>query len=319
MEFQCKLAHSNEIKIVSGFNSIKALYETISQIFSIPIDSILFCTLNTHDFRDMGALLCNYLSLGDLIVVHVCGPSRELTIEKTQQYLGLTITDNGHGRAFVKKTDSDQDCIKQSIKPGDHIAAINFESTIGMRHHEVAKTLRELPQNTKFKVQLVEPLHLEDYLDEKGSVNQGKNSIDLDADRPSISLVGFSDMGDGSMPASRTRPDSIKESPHSSYEDLTKSSLPIDKLLSKSSNLKTTALNSDSSEYRKTINRLNEVLETFVGINDNTLAVQIYRLAIDNKDSFERFDNAIKKSELANFKFDKSTEFNLWNAAIGLK
>lgn len=40
MEFQCKLAHEDGIKKVSCFNSIKELYERVSQVFSVPISEV---------------------------------------------------------------------------------------------------------------------------------------------------------------------------------------------------------------------------------------------------------------------------------------
>lgn len=58
----------------------------------------------------MDSILGNYLSSSDLIIAHLCGERRELELVKDKEFLGLTITDNGDGRAFVKK-----------IKPGSSI------------------------------------------------------------------------------------------------------------------------------------------------------------------------------------------------------
>lgn len=40
MEFDCKIAYRDEIKRLSGFNSIKELYEKISQSFSVSTSEV---------------------------------------------------------------------------------------------------------------------------------------------------------------------------------------------------------------------------------------------------------------------------------------
>lgn len=39
-EFDCKLAHLDEIRKISGFNSIKELYERVNQTFNVPINQV---------------------------------------------------------------------------------------------------------------------------------------------------------------------------------------------------------------------------------------------------------------------------------------
>lgn len=332
MEFQCKLAHQDDVKRISDFNSIKELYERISQTFQVEVEQILYCTLNTHDFRDMNSLLGNYLSLGDMIVVHMCGKSKELTLTKTQQYLGLTITDNAHGRAFIKKINQEQETVAKLVRPGDHIAAVNLESTIGMRHYEVAKMLREVPQNTSFKLVLIEPLHLEDFRSNPSTLNRTsnkssyhENNSDLNSDQPSISLLNISS---DSTSASRFDVPNLNDY---SNEDLAKSSLPISQLLSKStSNQLITSKSSHGNQltndhrdhqneephsYRRVIERINLILESFLGINDNILAIKIYRLARENQESFDQFAKALEDSELAIFNFNREIANNLWQSA----
>lgn len=308
MEFECKLAHQDEIKKISGFNSIKELYDKISKAFLISIDKILFCTLNNHNFRDMNSLLGNYLSLGDLIVVHLCGSEKDLVLKKTQQYLGLTITDNGLGRAFVKKVCSEQDQLEKLVKPGDHIAAVNSESTIGMRHYEVAKALREVPQNINFKLSLIEPLHSDKYL--MANKKHPSSLIDLNHDRPSISLLNLEEGTFNDYGAKQTSPDN-------SYEDLIHTSLPINRLLSKGHHRDDQSLAGDEfhNSYRQTIEKINSILESFLGINDNILAIKIYRMARENNDSQERFLKAINGSELAIFNFNEDIKASLWKCA----
>uniref|UniRef100_A0A8D8LL10 PDZ domain-containing protein GIPC3 n=1 Tax=Cacopsylla melanoneura TaxID=428564 RepID=A0A8D8LL10_9HEMI len=63
---------------------------------------ILFCTLNTHKI-DMTKLLGGQIGLDDFIFVHRKGQPKEIEISKTEDALGLTITDNGNGYAFIKR------------------------------------------------------------------------------------------------------------------------------------------------------------------------------------------------------------------------
>lgn len=276
----------------------------------------------------MDAILGNYLSHGDTIIVHMCGVSKDLHLTKTQEYLGLTITDNGQGRAFVKKVKSSQPIVEDSIRPGDHIAAINAESTVGLRHYEVAKAIREVPQNTNFTIRLIEPkysdkflkqdqLHNDDYLLEEQC---GKNRLTSIA--PLTSVDNFDNSPNWAI------------SPNNNdlfCDDLIHSSLPIERLLSKrapsadngqipaysfQTELKLdNPRNNRGDTYRVTIDKINSLLDSFLGINDNLLAIQIYRLARENKDSYNQFLDAIHTSELNAFDFDDEMKRRLWNCA----
>ena len=117
----------------------------------------MFCTLNTHKI-DMTRLLGGQIGLSDFIFAHVRGHTKEVTIDKTENSLGLTITDNGAGCAFVKRI-KEQSVIShmKDIGIGDQIESINGKSMVGTRHYEVAKTLKELPMSTRFTLRLVEP------------------------------------------------------------------------------------------------------------------------------------------------------------------
>lgn len=77
---------------------------------------------------------------------------------KSEEALGLTITDNGAGYAFIKriKEGSVIDHI-QLISVGDMIEAINGQSLLGCRHYEVARLLKELPRGRTFTLKLTEP------------------------------------------------------------------------------------------------------------------------------------------------------------------
>lgn len=50
----------------------------------------------------MGKLLGGHLGLEDFIFAHVKGIKKEVNVYKSEDSLGLTITDNGVGYAFIK-------------------------------------------------------------------------------------------------------------------------------------------------------------------------------------------------------------------------
>ena len=112
----------------------------------------------------MTRLLGGQIGLEDFIFAHIKTPSKTpedgvVTVNKTEDALGLTITDNGAGYAFIKriKEGSTMDRIP-AVCVGDHIEQINGKSLIGARHFEVAKMLKEIPKGSTFTMRLVSPL-----------------------------------------------------------------------------------------------------------------------------------------------------------------
>jgi len=156
--FHSQLAHGSPTGIISGFTNVKELYQKIAECYDMPPTDILFCTLNTHKV-DMTCLLGGQIGLDDFIFAHKKGRPKEIEITKSEDALGLTITDNGAGYAFIKR-------IKEGsiinnipyIEVGDHIEKIDGESLVGCRHYEVAKMLKEIPRGSTFVIRLVEPL-----------------------------------------------------------------------------------------------------------------------------------------------------------------
>lgn len=63
---------------------------------------VLFCTLNSHKV-DMTKLLGGQIGLDDFIFAHRKDRPKEIEIVKSEDALGLTITDNGAGYAFIKR------------------------------------------------------------------------------------------------------------------------------------------------------------------------------------------------------------------------
>ncbi|XP_039295651.1 PDZ domain-containing protein GIPC3 [Nilaparvata lugens] len=156
--FHCQQAQGSPTGLISGFSNVKELYEKISECYDFPPEDILYCTLNTHKV-DMTKLLGGQIGLEDFIFVHRKGRAKEIEITKTEDALGLTITDNGAGYAFIKriKEGSIIDGIEY-IQVGDHIEKIDNINLIGRRHFEVAKLLKEIPKGAVLTMRLVEPL-----------------------------------------------------------------------------------------------------------------------------------------------------------------
>lgn len=107
----------------------------------------------------MNQLLGGQLGLDDFIFAHVKGQAKVVDVEKTGEALGLTITDNGAGYAFIKviKPGSIMAGIK-GICVGDHVEMVDEDSMVGLRHFEVAKRLKNIPKGTTFRLRVVEPL-----------------------------------------------------------------------------------------------------------------------------------------------------------------
>ena len=107
----------------------------------------------------MNKLLGGQIGLDDFIFAHVKGSSKLVSVDKSEPALGLTITDNGAGYAFIKriKEASIVDKLSDQIRVGDHIEKINDNNLVGSRHFEVAKMLKEIPVGSSFTIKLVEP------------------------------------------------------------------------------------------------------------------------------------------------------------------
>ncbi|KAK1205810.1 GIPC3 protein, partial [Pygoscelis papua] len=155
--FHTQLAHGSPTGRIEGFTNVKELYAKIAEVFSISPTEILFCTLNTHKV-DMQKLLGGQIGLEDFIFAHVRGETKEVEVTKTEDALGLTITDNGAGYAFIKRIKEGSIINRiQTVCVGDSIEAINDHTIVGCRHYEVARMLRELPRAQPFTLRLVQP------------------------------------------------------------------------------------------------------------------------------------------------------------------
>ncbi|XP_026137232.1 PDZ domain-containing protein GIPC1-like [Carassius auratus] len=176
--FHTQLAHGSPTGRIEGFTNVKELYSKIAEAFNLSPDEILFCTLNTHKI-DMEKLLGGQIGLEDFIFAHIKGLKKEVEVYKAEEALGLTITDNGAGYAFIKriKEGSVMDGVKV-ICVGDHIECINGKNIVGMRHYEVARMLKELPKDQSFSIKLVEPMKAFEMLEPRSRGGGGKSSGD---------------------------------------------------------------------------------------------------------------------------------------------
>lgn len=271
--FHCQQAQGSPTGIISGFTNVKELYQKIAECYDIPTEDILFCTLNTHKV-DMGKLLGGQIGLDDFIFAHRKGRPKEVEITKTEDALGLTITDNGAGYAFIKriKEGSVIDRIKH-IEVGDHIEKIDGKPLVGHRHYEVAKMLKEIPRGTTFVMRLVEPL-------KAGFANIGPRS-----DPRASGKKGY---GSGKQTLR------FKANGQAEVEDAP----------------------DDLSTYAT--EKINALLENFMGINDNDLAVQIWELGQTKQNTME-FAEAVDDSDLEAFGFTDDFIFELWGAITDAK
>ena len=105
----------------------------------------------------MTKLLGGQIGLEDFIFAHVRGKTKEVKVMKSEASLGLTVTDNGAGYAFVKRIKDNSVLYRTpEVCIGDLIEAINGQNMIGARHFEVAKHLKGLPQFQEITFRLTE-------------------------------------------------------------------------------------------------------------------------------------------------------------------
>jgi len=263
--FHCQQAQGSPTGLISGFSNVRELYQKIAECYEFSADDILFCTLNTHKV-DMTKLLGGQIGLDDFIFVHRKGRPKEIELKKTEEALGLTITDNGAGYAFIKriKEGSVIDSV-QHIQVGDHIEKINNENLVGKRHFEVAKMLKEIPKDTVFTLRLVGPLK-----------------------------DGFTNVG----PKSATRKG--KKANYGSGKETLRFKANGEAEIEQA-----------TDEQQVAIDKINNLLEGFMGINDSDLATLIWEQAQGKTNSMD-FAEAIDSSELEEFGFTDDFIIELW-------
>jgi len=267
LTFHCQLAHGSPTVFVSGFANVRELYAKIAQEFDIPPTEILFCTLNTYKL-DMKNLLASQIGLDDFIFAHRKGRPKEVELIKSEEALGLTITDNGAGYAFIKriKDGSVIDRIEH-IKVGDHIEKLNDMNMIGKRHHEVARTLKELPVGAKFTIRLIEPMTSSFNAISPTKTGKYSNKKGMGTGRETLRFKA-----DGNV-----------------------------------------AVEEKDDNMELGIEKINEILENFLGINDSELATQIWDKSEGKSNSMD-FAEAIDNSDLEELGFTDDLIIEIWGA-----
>lgn len=267
--FHCQQAHGSPLGLISGFSNVKELYQKIAECYEFSADDILFCTLNTHKV-DMKKLLGGQIGLEDFIFAHRKGRPKEIEIVKTEDALGLTITDNGVGYAFIKRI-KEGSIVSQipHIEVGDHIEKLDGQNMVGKRHYEVAKLLKEIPRGKTFTIRLVEPLK-----------------------------SGFGSIGPKTSSARAGR----KQNYGSGKETLRFKA-----------NGQASIENEHDEKSKAGIEKINNLLESFMGINDSDLATQMWDLAVGKTNSMQLAE-AIDNSDLQEFGFTDEFIIELWGA-----
>ncbi|XP_069718959.1 PDZ domain-containing protein GIPC2 [Phaenicophaeus curvirostris] len=266
LQFHTQLAHGSPTARIQGFGSARELYREIAGAFGIEPGQIMFCTLNTHK-ADMDKLLGAQIGLEDFIFAHIKGQRKEVEILKTDNVLGLTITDNGTGCPFIKriKEGSLMDQTK-IVCVGDHIETINGKNVSNHRHYEVAKMLKDLEKDQVFKLELIEPLKAFEKLEPR-SKSGTQATAKISRGRETLRL--------------RTKgPATVEEMPTEVEE--------------------------------KAIKKVDELLETYMGIRDIELAATMVEAGRDKKNPDE-FAVALDET-LGDFAFPDEFVFDVWGA-----
>ncbi|KAI5938272.1 PDZ domain-containing protein GIPC2 [Manis javanica] len=263
--FHTQLAHGSATGRVEDFSSIQELYDKIAGVFEISPAEILYCTLNTPKI-DMERLLGAQIGLEDFIFAHVKGIKKEVKVYKSEDSLGLTITDNGTGYAFIKriKDGSTIDSVK-TVCVGDHIESINGENIVGWRHYDVAKKLKDLKKEECFTLKLIEPKKA---FEIEPRSNAGKSS------------AGKMGTGRGTLRLRSKGPATVEE---------------------------------ELSETKaKAIEKIDDLLELYMGIRDIELATTMFEAGKD-KGNPDEFAVALDET-LGDFAFPDEFVFDVWGA-----
>lgn len=255
MVFHVQLAHGSATKQVRDFTNVKQLYESIARAFSIATTEILYCTLNTHKV-DMSRLLGGQIGLDDFLFAHVKGDVKKTVVSKSGPALGLTISDNGAGYAFIKKIRDDSIMASaKKVAVGDHIKAINKTDLTGCRHFEVARMLKEIPIGQEFELELTSPKIAFDSALKDRTANTGSGDVKAGAGKKTLRM---------------------KKDGTAVVEDV-------------------------NDATTKIVQKVDDMLEQFVGIRDSELSATIYDLAKSSKEA-DLFAGSLDE-KLADFEF----------------
>uniref|UniRef100_A0A8C3UNA9 GIPC PDZ domain containing family member 1 n=1 Tax=Catharus ustulatus TaxID=91951 RepID=A0A8C3UNA9_CATUS len=262
--FHTQLAHGSPTGRVEGFSNVRELYGKIGEAFGIAPSEVLFCTLNTPHV-DMEKLLGGQIGLEDFIFAHTRGRQKDVQVLKSEEALGLTITDNGAGYAFIKRIREGSVMARTpQVGVGDVLEALDGLSLVGARHFEVARRLQELPRGQRFQLTLTEPRRAWEGI---GPRSGGARGVPPQGSRGTLRL--------------RSRgPATLQEQP-SAFEE-------------------------------RAVAKVDDLLESYMGIRDSELAATMVELGRDARDP-DALAEALD-SQLGDFAFPDEFVFDVWGA-----
>ncbi|KAI6210364.1 hypothetical protein M3Y96_00320400 [Aphelenchoides besseyi] len=283
LTFECQLAHGSRTMKIPGVGGHQQMYKSIAEAFKLDASDILFCTTNTYK-PEMDKLLTSAIPLNSIIFAHLRGQKKEVTLEKGAELLGLTITDNFAGNCLVKRIREGSICGRASpaIQMGDHIEGVNGESVIGKRHFQVANMLRNIPVGQRQEFCASEVI------------------ITLRLVSPLSS--GFSFVGQQQVPSTSTQKLS-GESGNQTIRFFSNGEVAIE----------------DEEPDHELIAKINAILEEYLGVNDDDLALNIWELGRDCSDLLEMRDRLRQSVELSPFQFPDELVFDFWGVVTDQK
>ncbi|XP_077048501.1 PDZ domain-containing protein GIPC1 isoform X3 [Agelaius phoeniceus] len=251
-----------------GFGNVRELYGKIGEAFGIPPSEVLFCTLNTPQV-DMEKLLGGQIGLEDFIFAHTRGRQKDVQVLKSEEALGLTITDNGAGYAFIKRIREGSVMARTpQVGVGDVLEALDGRSLVGTRHFEVARLLQELPRGHHFRLRLTEPRRAWD------GVGPRSGGVSARGGPPQVLS------GRGTLRLRSRGPATLQEQP-SAFEE-------------------------------RAVAKVDDLLESYMGIRDSELAATMVELGRDARDP-DALAEALD-AQLGDFAFPDEFVFDVWGA-----
>uniref|UniRef100_A0A0K0CTH3 PDZ domain-containing protein n=1 Tax=Angiostrongylus cantonensis TaxID=6313 RepID=A0A0K0CTH3_ANGCA len=256
LKFCCQLAHGSPTAIISNFTSIDELFQSIADCFNISADDIIFCTVNTFKI-DMDKLFAGSLGYADMLFAHIKGQAIEVELTKTEGMFGITVSDNGRCRSFIKRLKENSIVCgfpraRPALAVGQLIECIDGVNVTGMRHFEVVRILRNMPIGKTFILRVVSP---KQSASRKKNVNDGMQTLRFKATGGVRIFQGVVD--------------------------------------------------------KEMIGRLNEILDSYLGVQDDQMAQSLWELALSCK-TLPDMSKAVKESELSVFDFPEELVFDMW-------
>ncbi|KHJ75772.1 PDZ/DHR/GLGF domain protein [Oesophagostomum dentatum] len=263
MKFCCQLAHGSPTAIISNFATIDELFKSIAESYNISPDDIIFCTINTFK-KDMDKLFSGSLEYTDMLFAHVKGQAVEVELTKSEGVFGLTVSDNGRCRSFIKRIreNSIASRARPALDIGQLIEKIDGINVTGMRHYEVVRILRNMPIGKTFTMRVVSPK---------------ESGFQLIAPRNSLARKRLMCNGQRTL---RFKVDG-------------------------------NVVIEEGTLDREMIKRLNEVLDSYLGVQDDQMAQALWDLAL-TCETLPELTKAVRESELSVFGFPDDLILDIW-------